>query len=190
MEKQLLTLFLELYALHNKPETWSLEKFADNPPRLYRLQIINSLKKALQINCTNLEFIRGEFISEAQLNKWAEFKESFQKHLPLKKKYNDPKYPTQVEDIKCIFQGLMDYRLNAQILLSTNDCIYATSGDYGAFVNLMNTTSRKLYRELKKIDAGLLFCINPNALTYTKKELINNFGFPKVNIIDVDIESM
>lgn len=190
MEKELLTLFLELYALNNKPETWSLEKFADNPPRLYRLQMINSLKKALQINCTNMEFIIGEFICEAQLNKWTEFKKNFQKYLPVKDKYNNPKYPTQVADIKCIFQGLMDYRLNAQILLSTNDCIYAATGDFGLFVNLMNNSSRKLYRDLKKIDAGLLFCINPNAFFYTKKELINNFGFPKVNLMDVDIESM
>jgi hypothetical protein len=190
MEKQLLTLFLELYVLNNKPETWSLEKFADHQPSSYRLQMINSLMKALEINCTYVEFIKGRFISEVQLNKWSKFKKSIQKYLSLKEEDNAPKFPTQVNDIKSIFLGLMDYRLNAQIVLSTNDGIYATSGDFEVFVNVMNNCSRKLYRELKKIDIVLLFCINPNSLSCTKKELINNFGFPKVNITAIDIDWM
>jgi hypothetical protein len=80
--------------------------------------------------------------------------------------------------------------LYAKQLLSSNDGIYAASGEFRAFLELMNAPSRKLIEELKKIDVVLLFCINPTGIYYSKEELINNFGFPDVNINEVDVDFM
>lgn len=62
MEKTLLTKFLELYTLSDNIIKWSVDNFANNPPRLYRLQAIDALMKALQINCSYQEFQHGEFL--------------------------------------------------------------------------------------------------------------------------------
>jgi hypothetical protein len=190
MEKQLLALFLELYVLNDKIDTWSIEKFRDNPPSLYRLQMINSYMQALEIKGTYLEFIQGAFITNIQLDKWGDFKIKIKKMLPANQEYLDSRLPMKVSDISSIFQILMQYRLNAALLLSSNDGIYTASGEFRTFVNLMNNINRKLFRDLKKIDMVLSFCINPNEIIYTKKELKSKYNFPNVNIMDVDIEWM
>jgi len=189
-EKELLTIFLELYSMDNSPKNWSIEKFLDKPNRLYRLHMINSLMKAFNVECTYKEFIDGEFITDTQLNKWNDFKKNIEKTPLNKEEFNGSKLETKLTDIKLIYSCLINYRLNAQVLLTSNDLIYASSGEFGRFVNLMNNISKNLYKELQKIDAVLCFCINPLGISFSEQELINNYEFPKINILDIDMECM
>jgi hypothetical protein len=188
LEKRLLFTFLTLYSFEKEVRFWSLENFKDNPPRLYRLQMIDSLMEALDIKSSYLEFTEGKFIAEIQLNKWGDFKKSIEKILPKEDEASRPMFEIKVNHIMANFRLLMYYRMNAERLISSTSGIYAASGEFRTFVKLMNNTSRKLYKELKKIDTILLFCINPNNIYYSEEELVNNFNFPDVNIIDVDME--
>jgi hypothetical protein len=190
MEKILLTSFLDLYTLSNDTTKWSVANFAKNPPRLYRLQMIDALMKALEINCSYSQFIEGQFITNVQFKKWGNFKKSIEIILPQVKEILPPSMSMDAFAIGMLFSTLMRYRLFAQQLLSSNDGIYAASGEFNFFLDLMNTPNRKLIEELKKIDTVLLFCINPTAISYTKEELIANFGFPEININDVDVDFM
>lgn len=52
MTKQLLTSFFDLYTLSNDISKWSIDYFANNPSRLYRLQVIQVIMNALQMNCS------------------------------------------------------------------------------------------------------------------------------------------
>lgn len=190
MEKQLLDLFLDLYTYDDNISLWSFDTFEDNPPRYYRLKMIAALMKALEINYSYSELSQGKFISNKQVEKWAAFKNSIETILSQDKVYNDSRFVTDASDITNIFRTLMRYRLYAQQLLSSNDCIYAASGEFRVFLELMNTPSQQLVEELKKIDSVLLFCLNPLGISYTKEELMNQFGFPNVNLREVDIEWM
>jgi len=146
--------------------------------------------KAFNVECTYKEFIDGEFITDTQLNKWNDFKKNIEKTPLNKEEFNGSKLETKLTDIKLIYSCLINYRLNAQVLLTSNDLIYASSGEFGRFVNLMNNISKNLYKELQKIDAVLCFCINPLGISFSEQELINNYEFPKINILDIDMECM
>lgn len=190
MEKQLLDTFLDLYTYDTKIHEWSFEKFENYPSRSHRLQIITALMKALDINCSYSQFIEGKFITNVQYEKWADFKKSIENILPQVKESIPPGMQMDAFAIGMLFRTLMRYRLYAQQLLASNDGIYLASGEFRTFLDLMSEPNRKLIEELKKIDTVLLFCINPTAISYTKEELIANFGFPDVNINEVDVDWM
>lgn len=190
MEKHLLKLFLELYVLNDKIDTWTEEKFSDNPPRLIRLQMINSYLQALEITATHSEFIEGLFITDSQLCKWDDFKIKMEKRLPFSEVQSNSSFSMKVSDMQSSFKCLMNYRLNAALLLSSNDVVYAASGEFKTVLSLMNNINRKLSKELKKIDLLLAFCMNPNGIIYTKEELKRKYNFPKANLMDVDLEWM
>ena len=190
MEKQLLDTFLDLYTYEKEIESWSLDSFEEKTPRYYRLQIINSLMKALEINCSYTQFSHGKFISDVQYKKWGDFKKRNENMLPQDLGNIPKSMQMDAFAIGMLFRTLMRYRLYAHQLLASNDGIYSTSGEFRTFLELMNAPNQKLIEELKKIDAVLLFCINPTGISYTKEELIDNFGFPDVNINQVDLDFM
>ena len=190
MEKQLLEAFLDLFTYENNINSWSFDTFEENTPRYYRLKIIDSLMKALEINCSYIQFSHGSFISNMHSEKWADFKKSIENILPQVMAIKLPSMRIDTFEISILYRTLMRYRLFAQQLLSSNDGIYAFSEEFRAFVELMNIPSRQLIEELKKIDTVLFFCINPNAISYTQEELISQFAFPEINLRDVDIEWM
>ena len=190
MEKELLDTFLDLYTYDQKISSWSLDSFEEGTPRFYRLQIIDSLMKALELNCSYSQFSNGEFVTIIHYKKWADFKKSIENIIPEVKKSMPPSMTMDAFAIGMLFRTLMRYRMHAARLLSSNNGIYAASGEFRIFLELMNEPNRKLIEELKKIDAVLLFCINPTDIYYTKEELINNFGFPDVNINEVDVDFM
>jgi hypothetical protein len=189
MEKQLLATFLDLYTYESKIKNWSLESFKANPPRFYRLKMITSIMQALDISCSYIDFSYGDFIDEIHYKNWQQFKESILKDIesPKQKKINRI---IDNSDINTIFYSLMNYRLYAQKLLSSNDGIYVASEEFKLFSELMNRPNRLLIKELEKIDKVLLFCINPSGLNYSKDELIAQFNYPDVDLNEIDIEWM
>lgn len=190
LEKQLLDTFLDLYNYEKNIDSWSFDSFEEKTPRYYRLQIIDALMKALEINFSYSQLSHGAFISNIHSKKWADFKKSIENILPQDMGNIDPSMRMDAFAIGTLFRTLMRYRLFAQQLLSSNDGIYASSGEFRVFLELMNTPNQQLIEELKKIDAVLLFCINPTAISYTQEELISQFSLPDVNLRDVDIEWM
>lgn len=185
MEKQLLNTFLDLYTFDSKIESWSLEKFSENPPRLYRLQIITSIMNALSIPCDFSAFRYGDFTNEISIEKWEEFKTN-QLKFPISTSDNIEliKYC----DINSVFYSLMNYRLNAQALLASNDGIYAASDELSEFLKLTIKPNKMLIKELKKIDKILLFCINPTNIKVGKAQLRSKFNYPNVDLNQVDLD--
>jgi hypothetical protein len=186
MEKQLLDTFLDLYTYDTKIHEWSFEKFENFPSRFHRLQMITALMKALEINCSYSEFKEGRFISKVQFNKWKDFKESIIDQLDAKAYTRSLKENLHPFDIQSIFRTFMQYRLNAQKLLGVFDGIYAANEEFRAFIKLIEIPNIHLKEELKNIEHVLLFCINPNEIQYTQEELIIQFGFPAVDLRQID----
>ena len=189
MEKQLLDTFLDLYTYDTKIQEWSFEKYENNPSRYYRLQMITSLMKALDINCSYYDFTEGRFISKVQFSKWKEFKESILDQLDAKAYARSVKENSHPFDIQSIFRTFMRYRLHAQKLIGVFDGIFAANFEFRAFVKLIEIPNIHLKEELKNIEHVLLFCINPTGITYTQEELIKQFGFPQVDLRQIDIDS-
>ena len=190
MDEQLLEAFLDLYTYEKEIKSWSFDSFKRNPPRYYRLQIVQALMKALGITCTYVEFSQGKFISNVQVDKWTVFKESITAQLPQEKIYRPARRPLTPNKLGILFSTLMRYRLNAKKLVSSNNGILTISEDFRIYFDIMNTMNEKLTAELTKIDLILLFCINPTGISYTQDELISKFGYPEVDLKGMDMEWM
>ena len=189
MEKQLLDTFLDLYTYDTKIQEWSFEKYENNPSRYYRLQMITALMKALDINCSYYDFTEGRFISKVQFSKWKEFKESILDQLDAKAYARSLKDNSHPFDIQSIFRTFMEYRLYSEKVLGIFDGMYLANDEFRAFANILNTSNSHLKQDLKNIEHVLHFCINPTRITYTKEELIKQFGFPEVDLRQIDIDS-
>lgn len=188
MEKKLLKTFIDLYNYDSEIETWSLEKFKENPPRLYRLQIINALMNALEIHCSYINFKNGCFISDIQAERWDNFKESNKFLSKIKSKSNIA--TKKSSEISAIFCSLLHYRLLAQKIVTCNDNIYAASAEFNLFSKLMNNPNKLLIKDLKKIEKVLQFCINPKKIKCNKSKLIDIYNFPDVDLNEIDLEWM
>jgi hypothetical protein len=185
MEKTLLTKFLELYTLSDNVVKWSVDNFSNNPPRLYRLQAIEALMKALQINCSCQEFQYGEFLfGQNQFN---------QSELIIKIKEN---YPTLFQttntdekvqiDFQFMFEMLFSYRMQLQKLTSLTDSVLEYS-EYNRYpVLIIDTINNKLQADIEAIDNILAYLINPKELHFSNQELIEKYNYPIGDLNEID----
>ena len=185
MHKKLLSRFLELYTLSDNTAKWSMDSFVNNPPRLYRLQAIEALMKALQINCTYQEFQYGEFLlGQKQLN---------QSVLIVKIKEN---YPTLFQttntdkknqiDFQFMFEMLFGYRMQLQKLTSLRDSVLEYS-EYNRYpVLIIDTINNKLQADIEAIDNILAYLINPKEIHFSNQELIERYNYPIGNLNEID----
>ena len=60
--------WVELNYLIPDYNKWYEDQLKDNPPRLYRLQMINALMKALDIDVTHSMFASGRFINDNEID--------------------------------------------------------------------------------------------------------------------------
>jgi hypothetical protein len=188
MEKLLIKIFLDLYFLNGKVENWSLKEFEKNPPRLVRLQMIDSLFLALDIKCSYSDFMKGLFIKDYDLYDWNELEAIIKnKHKKGMNQVhfhgNESSYEMQV-----LFQELFDYRLLLDNLIKKNSGLMAASGVYRIPFNLMKDIDRKITKEFAGIEQILAYLINPRGLHYSIEELNLQFGYPIVDLLDIDFD--
>jgi hypothetical protein len=188
MEKQLLKTFLDLYSLNNKVENWSLKEFQKNAPRLVRLQMIDSLFLALNIQCSYSDFMKGLFIKDYNLYNWDELKAIItNKH---KKGMNQVHFQgnESAYELQVFFQELFEYRLLMEDLVKKNSGVMAASGVYKIPFNIMKDINRKITKEFAGIEQILAYLLNPGGLQYSIEELNLQFGYPIVDLMDIDFD--
>lgn len=189
MEKQLLTILLELYTYNNRMETWSLKKFAGNPPRLYRLQMINALMKAFNIKCSYTDFLKGEFITEENLPSSEEILRFTAKLYPDKMGIK-PQDNCDVGHAKYIFQSFIQYRLKLVELFDIGSGVYAASG-YNRIPSLVFFgINKKLEAETNILDTLILLFMKFVKSNYSREDLIRRFNYPDVDLDEIDSEWM
>ena len=185
MTRQLLNMFLELYALCNDIEKWKLANFINNPPRLYRLQAIDALMKALQIKFSYQEFLYGEFLTEqSNLN---------QTEFLIKIKVNFPTLfqATQIDekeliDFQFIFEVLFSYRMKLQNLISMRNSVIECSVPNSYLMAIFDKINNKLQDDINRIDNVLSYLINPKEIHFSMQDLIKNYNYPSGNLTEID----
>ena len=151
--------------------------------------MIAALMKALGITCSYNDFKKGRFIAKDQFSKWKDFKESMLDKLDAKAYARSLKDSSSPLDIQSIYGTFMQYRLYAEQVLGIFDGIYLAKDEFRAFANILNTSNSHLKEDLKNIEPVLRFCINPNKIHYSQEELIMQFGFPDVDLQQIDMDN-
>ena len=187
IKQQLLIAFLDLLSFEKKVNNWSEEKFSENPPRLHRLKIINALMKALQIKCSYADFLNGEFITEDNLPDKAEvLNQTALIHIgDLRIKSNST---WSVSKAKFVFKNLMNYRLRLLDLSNFGNGVMAVSGCFRIPFLVSSTFNDKLSEPIANLDNLLLLFLNPSAINYSRAVLIADYGYPDIDLTEVDID--
>ena len=187
MEKELLQRFLELYTLSDDITKWSVANFKNNPPRLHRLQRIDSLMQALEINGSYQELQYGEFLYEEGRQDLAELVKRVQEN-----------YGTAFDDIKIeeetdyysqfMFEMLLRYRIKLHQLVNVKSSVLEAFGMNFIPLKIMSDIDTKLIKEAEGIDNILYYLLNPEGIRYTTAELKTKFHYPEVDLDEIDLE--
>ena len=185
MEKILLTSFIDLYTLSNDTTKWSLANFAKNPPRLYRLQKIDSLMAALKINSSYQEFQYGEFLFEEGRQDLAGFK------TRVEENYSAIFETINLEDeehsdFQFIFEVLLRYRIKMHLFISVKATVLEAAGINKIPLTIMSDIENKLQNDIAAIDNILYYLLNPTGIAYTLEELKTKFNYPAIDLNKID----
>lgn len=185
IKKQLLTSFLELYTLSNNIDKWSKDYFANNPPRLYRLQVIQALMDALQINCSFQEFQYGEFLLHQEKLNAIEFLKIVQENYPalfstINTEESDPM------DFQFTFEILFAYRMQLQQLMSNREGIIEFSNSNSYPVAIIEEINAKLQVDIEAMDTILAYLINPQEIHFSIQELKEHYHYPEGDLQEID----
>lgn len=185
MHKKLLSRFLELYALSDNIIKWSVDNFANNPPRLYRLQAIEALMKALQINCSYQEFQHGEFLMKLDNLEHSELVIKIKANYPTLFPSNNIVEEEQI-DFQFIFEVLFSYRMQLQKLTSLRDTVLEYSEDSRYPILIIDDINSKLQADIEAIDNILAYLINPKEIHFSTQELIEKYNYPAGDLDEID----
>lgn len=185
MTKQLLERFVELFALSNDIEKWTLANFVKNPPRLYRFQAINAMMKALKINCSLQEFKTGEFLSEQSNFRQSEFLIKIIENFPNLFQKNEINENDQI-DYHFVFEVLFSYRLQLQKLVSVKESVIDYSKDNSYPITILDKINSKLQEDIIGIDNILSYLINPKEINFSTQELIEKYNYPIGELSEID----
>ena len=185
MTKQLLNRFLELISLSNEIEKWTVANFAKNPPRMFRLQAIDAILKALNINCSYQEFRYGEFLSESCNLKESEFLVMLKENFPTIFQITEINEKEPM-DFQFIFEVVFSYRIQLQNLISIRHSVIEYSNSNSYPIAILDTINDKLQEDSNGIDNLLTYLINPKGINFSNAELIEKYNYPSGNLTEID----
>jgi hypothetical protein len=197
MEKELITYFLELSSM--APENnWSEKVFNDNPPRLIRYKRLIALITAF--NLKMLPTNDGYVLEPLNLNDLSK------SDLLTRLSDSNKLCLTNYDPNSTLFELIINQRNEAEIgwndflkdLLAMKFHLYqlntltekylAVSGLYILTTTITHFGIQETNRLNEIIDELLAYIINPNALIVTKEELNSKFGYPLVDLDDIDLD--
>jgi hypothetical protein len=185
MEKVLLKYFLELYTLSNDTSKWSVTNFAKNPPRLYRLQMIAAVLKALEIEGSYEEFEYGEFLFEEGRQNLAGFKTKVEENYSVifeTINLEDEEH----SDFQFIFEVLFKYRIKMHQFISIKATVLEATGINKIPLTIMSDIENKLQNDIAAIDNVLYYLLNPTGIVYSLEDLETKYNFPNIDLDKID----
>lgn len=189
--KDLVIKYLELLSFTPNLDEWDEQYLSNNPPRYYRFRQLKILFDAYSLdNITDFE--KGEFILTRPLEvykKLVNMAKHFHKEIQEWEfdYYNEEEH-LEYRMIMMMFTKLIGYRKVISKAIHYNDGDIEYSGFFRYAVELIGHFNHTISKELDSIDDVLSFIISPSGETFSVNELISKYGFPDVNLKDIDIE--
>ena len=185
--KVLLEDYLELKSLVPNIENWKEDLLLSNPPRYYRLLRIKACMLSLTIEAEDFrQFASGRWFrnSSPELIDTIEqvLKETYcldyQKYLDEDKVFSG----------RYMFSMLLQLREVLYKLTSIRSGILAASGHFLTPIFMIEHLQQKTLSEQLALDEAIQLMLNPNEIRFNYNQMTTSFGFPDVNIQDIDLE--
>lgn len=175
--------FRELRGLSPAMDDWTEERFAGNPPRLFRLRQLAALFRAFGVPWDLQSFVGGRFIQpeqpryDALLSRLAtEMAEDM--GLGGMEVYR--------HQLPAFFAILFDYRTRVDSILSFSGGVTEASGLYLYAHRKAADLNRSIESHVAVIEDILAVLISPEAATFSVGQLVRDHGYPDVDLSAID----
>ena len=181
--------YLELEGLMHPSEIWEEHKLESNPPRYYRLSRINACMKALGLEVNNWANLRSEFLN---LTISADAKKQLEDVLANQFELDYSSYMRDRKNINPgnMFSMLLTIRVATYQLNVIYDSVLAASDHYLTPLMVIRNINEKLQPDNIALDDAIALLINPNNIQLTLEELADCFGYPVVDLDEIDLDWM
>ena len=217
MVKELLHYYFELKGLQSDMLTWNHMALKDNPPRFYRLQIIDSYIRALNLGSIStfhrFEFIKASNYTKEKLVKIIKASGSISTENDIDdyiKQYSSLKYP-KISEKEAKGQRVLKITKNianddgwkiflitlgARLLIEA-ESIHNFKSLYGGHLSadLPLLTVMDIHENVvSKLEMNnpvydlLEYIINPSRINYAKNELKEYFDYPDIHLDEIDLD--
>ncbi len=90
--------------------------------------------------------------------------------------------------LQVVWERALRFRREAESLVDFNGGVGAASGWHLCAVELTGSVGRRMHGVLQDLDALLADIVDPRQRVFSREELIRRFGFPDVDLFDIDCE--
>ncbi len=166
-------------------ESWSEEGFAANPPRLYRLRRLRALFAAYGIDWDPAGFAKGASL-ESSNERYADV--TRQMGLPPARVGLTPDSLNArgICERQLSFRTLLDYRGHIEKVLAHPKRILAASGWIAHACCQMQELNRVIAEHLPLVEDVLAALISPEGRQFELTELVRDYGYPDVDLNEID----
>lgn len=179
--------YLELKSLVPNIENWKEDLLLSNPPRYYRLLRIKACMLSLTIEAEDFrQFASGRWFRNASPELIDTIEQVLKETYCLDyQKYLDE---DKVFSGRYMFSMLLQLREALYKLTSIRSGILAASGHFLTPIFMIEHLQQKTLSEQLALDEAIQLMLNPNEIRFNYNQMTKSFGFPDVNIQDIDLE--
>lgn len=179
--------YLELNSMTLGLSEWTEEHFKDNPPRLLRLQRIRACLSCLEIETADFHsFEKGEWVQPVSdelletilLVLKTPFELDYEQYITSEDRYSERYH----------FGEFLSIRVALYKLSSIRKSVLAASGHFLTPVLALHYLEKKVEAECLALDEVLQLLLNPKELRLERQTMVTDFGFPDVDLDELDLE--
>lgn len=182
--RNLLRGFLELRRLAPDVADWSEDRFSENPPRLFRLRQLVALFRAFELAWNPSLFVEGKFIQPAS-PRYAALLDMMDSTMPEARKHGLGAQHHQLPDC---FEILLRYRERVEGILSFSSGVLEASGLYLYAHWKVGELNRIIQENVAIIEDLLVAFISPEAKEFSVDQLTRDYGYPDVDLFEIDAD--
>ncbi len=189
---------IEFQALTPDRKQWSELKLKNNPPRLYLFQQIKALLKILykNQNLTIEQFMNGDFIQESGSDKFEQLNKNIIESYGdkgsehSKRAIEDFNRFKSNSDIKKIFAFHFKFILELENLTNFNTGLIGSGRltNHYAYSKIREVTNSIDQEKIQNIRNEINYIIDKDQQTFTMLELVENYGYPDLNLDEVNLD--
>ncbi len=187
--KDILALYFDFKSFQPSKRTWNEHTLHDNPPRLYRLKMLQSLFKAFGLGSIKT-FHEGGFVLKRNIEDYSVLIERIKTDTKAHISY--PLYipPIRLPEIRYLFITLLRYRDKLDGIMGFNRGNIQAAGIYGYTCYKIEQINNVIKTDMSIIDNLIKSIISPSNQNISREGLIVNFGYPDVDLGEIDIERL
>ena len=180
--RSLLLVFLELHRMSPEFADWTEDGLADNPPRLFRLRQLVAMFRAFGIKWDPPAFVAGKFIDPQQPRHTAVLSKLVATMPERAGRWVDG---YQLPDF---FAILFDYREQVGRVLEFSGGVLEASGLYLHAYRKAGELNQVIQDNIGVIEDILVDLISPEAAVFSVEQLAQDFAYPDVDLLDIDLD--